>query len=80
MMGTAGVVWCPDCLGTVKVTRKAGRLLATVWHDVSCPALRTARARRAVDRYLTDVLATIWTMAHYGDDIEGQHRKREAFR
>lgn len=75
-MTDAGLLWCPDCCGTTKITRKGGQLRVTVWHDPSCPALRTARARRAVDRYLTDVLATIWTLAHYGDDIEASHLRR----
>lgn len=71
-------LWCPDCCGVCRVTRDGGRWQVTVWHAASCPALRTARARRAVDRYLTDVMATVAGLADYGDDIEGRHRRGPA--
>lgn len=69
-------LFCPDCYGgcAVKRDRDRGRWRITVWHLPTCPALRTARMRRAVDRYLTDMLAASVALAHYGDEIEGRHR------
>jgi hypothetical protein len=71
---------CPDCArhdGKIEWCAGNRRYRVVVYHDPSCPAMRSSTLRKAVDRYIRDGLIATggYYSADYNDhDVVGLHR------
>ena len=74
---------CPDCwLSTsgIEWASSAQCWKVVVYHDATCPALRSAQIRRAVNLYLADLVNAEYHLSHYevGEELIAWHRRGRA--